>query len=169
MARTQSRVTTDHEEIRRWAEERGARPACVRGTGNNDDVGILRLDFPGYSGQQSLQHIDWDEFFEKFDERGLALLYQETTAGGEKSNFNKLISRESTQQRRGRSSQQGGTRAARAQSGARRSKSRRQASGGTGRSRSSRRSSSRTSARSNRSESGSRATGKSSRRSSIRS
>src|SRR5438067_11235347 len=82
MARTQSRVTTDHNEIRRWAEERGARPACVRGTGGNDDVGILRLDFPGYSGQDSLQHIEWDEFFEKFDEQGLALLHQESTAGG---------------------------------------------------------------------------------------
>src|SRR5690348_17523704 len=117
MARTQSRVSSDHEEIRRWAEERGARPACVRGTGSNDDVGILRLDFPGYSGQQSLQHIDWEEFFEKFDERGLALLFQEATAGGEKSNFNKLISRETQQKNRGRASQQGGTRAARTHRG----------------------------------------------------
>ena len=65
MARAQSHVSTDHDEIRSWAEERGARPACVRGTGGVSDVGMLRLDFPGYSGQESLQHIDWDEFFEK--------------------------------------------------------------------------------------------------------
>jgi hypothetical protein len=38
-----------------------------------------RPDFPGYSGEQSLQPI-WTSSFEKFDERGLALLYQETAA-----------------------------------------------------------------------------------------
>ena len=94
MAQHESRTTTDHETIRRWAEERGARPACVRGTGGKGDIGMLRLDFPGYSGEESLQQISWDEWFQKFDERGLALLYQERTAGGEKSNFNKLVSRE---------------------------------------------------------------------------
>jgi hypothetical protein len=86
--------TTDHARIQRWAEERGAKPACVRGTGGKADVGMLRLDFPGYSGQDSLQHISWDEWFEKFDERKLAFLYQEETASGEKSNFNKIVSRE---------------------------------------------------------------------------
>ncbi len=53
---------------------------------------MLRLDFPGYSGDK-LQEISWDEFFEKFDERDLALLYQEETAGGQTSNFNKLVNR----------------------------------------------------------------------------
>src|SRR2546430_4865445 len=69
-------------------------PACVRGTGGKDDVGMIRLDFPGYSGEESLEEISWDEWFDKFDERGLALMVQETTAGGERSNFNKLVSRE---------------------------------------------------------------------------
>jgi len=90
-----SRTTTDHDEIRKWAEERGGQPACVRGTGGKGDVGMLRLDFPGYSEDQ-LQPIEWDEFFEKFDERELALVYQEKTAGGARSNFNKLISRDTT-------------------------------------------------------------------------
>jgi len=54
---------------------------------------VLRLDFPGYSGAGKLQPIEWDEWFEKFDSAGLALLYQETTKGGQPSNFNKLISR----------------------------------------------------------------------------
>lgn len=88
-----SHMTTDHEEIRRWAEERGAHPACVKGTGGKRDIGMLRLDFPGYSGAESLQPITWDEFFDKFDERGLALVYQDETARGQKSNFNKLVSR----------------------------------------------------------------------------
>lgn len=89
-----SQVTTDHEEIQRWAEERGAKPSCVRGTGGKGGVGMIRLDFPGYSGEGSLEAIEWDEWFEKFDESNLALLYQEETADGEKSNFNKLVSRD---------------------------------------------------------------------------
>lgn len=86
--------TTDHEQIRKWAEERGAHPACVRGTGGKEDVGMIRLDFPGYSGEDKLQPISWDDWFEKFDERKLALIYQDETSGGQKSNFNKLVSRE---------------------------------------------------------------------------
>ena len=85
--------TTNHEEIRRWAEERGGKPACVKGTGGGGDTGLLRIDFPGYTGADSLQHISWDEWFEKFDEKNLALLYQETTKGGQRSNFNKLVDR----------------------------------------------------------------------------
>ncbi len=93
-----SKMTTDHEFIRRWAEERGAHPACVRGTGKaGRDTGMIRLDFPGFSGPGKLEPIDWDEFFDKFEESDLALLYQEETAGGEKSNFNKLVSRERMQ------------------------------------------------------------------------
>lgn len=88
-----SQATVDHEQIRQWAEDRGGQPSCVRGTGGGDDVGMLRIDFPGYSGADSLQPISWDEFFEKFDERGLALMYQDTTRG-QKSNFNKLVSRD---------------------------------------------------------------------------
>lgn len=89
-----SHVLTDREEIRQWAEERGAHPACVRGTGNKGDIGLLRLDFPGYTGEDKLEEISWDEFFEKFEERDLALLVQDKTARGQKSNFNKLVSKE---------------------------------------------------------------------------
>src|SRR5437763_7167917 len=121
MARSRSNTTTDHEEIRRWAEERGGRPACVRGTGGNDDIGMIRIDFPGYSGEQSLEHIGWDDWFRKFDENNLALVYQDSTAGGQKSNFNKLIGREAADARadgNNRASRRKGT-AARATSASR--------------------------------------------------
>jgi ferritin-like metal-binding protein YciE len=88
-----ARKVTDHEEIRAWAEERGAHPACVRGTGGGEDTGMIRLDFPGYSGSDSLQEISWDDWFEKFDENNLALLIQDRIRG-QKSNFNKLVKRE---------------------------------------------------------------------------
>src|SRR5438270_774900 len=81
--------------------ERNAQPSHVRGTGRNtgpSDIGILRLDFPGYSGEQSLEPIEWEQWFEVFDDRGLALLVQDQTAGGERSNFNKLVSRENAKQ-----------------------------------------------------------------------
>jgi hypothetical protein len=92
-----SNTTTDHEQIRKWAEARGGKPAHVKGTGGSDDTGILRIDFPGYSGGGKLEEISWDEFFEKFDAQGLALVYQEKTAEGQRSNFNKLVSRETVE------------------------------------------------------------------------
>ena len=89
----ESKTTTDHDEIRRWVESRDGKPACVRGTGGKGDTGLLRIDFPCYSGEDSLQHINWDEFFEKFEESELAMVYQDETADGNESRFCKLISR----------------------------------------------------------------------------
>jgi len=86
--------TTDHNQIRKWAEERGAKPACVRGTADHNDIGVIRLDFPGFTGEDKLQPMSWDDWFDKFEERKLALIYQDETAGGQKTNFNKLVSRE---------------------------------------------------------------------------
>jgi len=99
MARTSasSRVLTDHGEIRRWAEERGAKPARVRGTGDGDDVGIIRLEFPDYTGEEKLEQISWDDCFRKFDESGLVLLVQDRTTNGQRSNLNQLVSREAVQ------------------------------------------------------------------------
>ena len=96
MAR-KSRVLTDHDEIRSWAEERDAQPSCVRGTGSEEDGGMIRLDFPGYSGETSLEPIEWDEWLQKFDENNLALLVEDETARGEKSNFNKIVGRETAE------------------------------------------------------------------------
>src|SRR5438128_2151626 len=112
-----SKNTRDHEEIRRWAEERGGKPAHVKNTGSGDDLGILRIDFPGYSGEGTLEPILWEDFFKKFDERGLALVYQEETAGGQKSNFNKLVSAESVEEGAGAGGRQGRSGATRSRSG----------------------------------------------------
>ena len=95
MATSQSTTTTDHDEIRRWAEERDGRPASVKGTGGGADPGILRIDLPGGAGEESLEHISWDEWFEKFEEQGLAAILQEQKSDGEPSTFVKLVSRDS--------------------------------------------------------------------------
>ena len=97
-SRAKSRTLTDHDEIQRWAEERGAKPSMVGTTHGDEGTGIIRLDFPGYSGEGSLEEIGWDVWFENFDDNKLALVVQDQTAGGEQSNFNKLVSRRSAEQ-----------------------------------------------------------------------
>lgn len=85
---SESKVTTNHDEIRRWVEERGGHPAEVKGTE------LLRIDYPGFSGEDSLEEISWEEFFDAFEENNLAFLYQEKTKDGGKSRFSKLIDRD---------------------------------------------------------------------------
>ena len=101
--RARSTITTSHDEIRKWAEERGGKPARVKGTGRRTgDTGMIRLEFPRYSQSrdESLEEIGWDDFFDEFDKKNLALTYQERTAVGDLSNFNKLISRRTGTARR---------------------------------------------------------------------
>lgn len=88
-----SKTTTDHDEIRRWVEEHDGKPASVRGTESSDSPGVLRIDFPGGAGEDQLEHIEWDAWFEKFDNENLAFLYQEEQADGSDSTFFKLVSR----------------------------------------------------------------------------
>lgn len=100
MARTttsstqKSRILTNHDEIRKWAEARGGHPARVKRTGGGDDVGMIRIDFPGYSGEQSLEPISWEQWFEKFEEKDLALVVENQSPEGDKARFNKLVSRQ---------------------------------------------------------------------------
>lgn len=86
-----AQTTTDHAAIRKWAESRGGHPATVKGTGKADKAGVLRFDFG--KPEDSLEEISWDEFFAKFDENGLALLYQDKIKDGSTSRFFKLVNR----------------------------------------------------------------------------
>ncbi|RCW81892.1 hypothetical protein [Phyllobacterium bourgognense] len=86
MSSTQS--TTDHKLIRKWVEARDGRPSKVAG---RDEGGILRIDFG--EREETLEKMSWDDFFEVFDDRQLAFLYQEKTEDGKPSRFNKFVSR----------------------------------------------------------------------------
>lgn len=88
-----SKKTTDHDEIRKWAEKRGGNPATVERTERDDEAGVLRIEFPTRrgKGKAALAPISWDEFFEKFDEKNLVFLYQEKTATGRPSRFCKFL------------------------------------------------------------------------------
>jgi hypothetical protein len=90
-----TQATTDHEQIRAWAEERGGTPSIVSASrGNGREGGILRIDFPGYAGADRLEPIGWDEFFRIFDESELAFLRQDRTRDGKISRFNKFVARD---------------------------------------------------------------------------
>ncbi len=92
--RLSAKLTTNHAQIRNWVEERGGHPATVKRTSTGKDpAGILRIDFPGFSGARSLKPVSWDEWFRVFDERRLGFLHQNRTASGKPSRFNKLVCR----------------------------------------------------------------------------
>lgn len=68
-----NKTTTDHDVIRRWAEERGGKPAKVSGT---EDI---RIEFPDFPGEEveALEVISWEEFFDRFEEENLVFMYRE--------------------------------------------------------------------------------------------
>ncbi len=96
----ETKITTDHEAIRKWAEERGGRPSSVARTAGRNDAGLLRINFPGHGAEGSLQEVSWDEFFRKFDEKNLAFLYQDQTRDGRESRFFKFVRRDQANRRR---------------------------------------------------------------------
>lgn len=90
-----AKTTTDHDTIRQWAESHGGRPAVVKSTRGRKGVGILRIEFPEapVSDHEALEVITWEDFFKQFEDAELALVYDE------KSNFNKLIGRDTAKAR----------------------------------------------------------------------
>lgn len=88
-------TTTDHDTIRKWAEQHGGKPAAVDRTHQKGDVGIIRVMFPKAPNSEHghLVEISWDEFFKEFEDRELALLYDP------KSMFSKIIGRDTADKR----------------------------------------------------------------------
>jgi hypothetical protein len=85
--------TTDHDKIRAWVEARNGHPSVVKSSHDTaEGGGILRIDFD--KPEASLEEVSWDEFFETFEDRQLAFLYQERTADGKPSRFFKFVRRD---------------------------------------------------------------------------
>lgn len=90
-----SETTTDHDVIRAWAEKRGGRPSLVRTGGRKGGKkggGVLRLDFG--PKEEKLEETSWEEFFEVFDQSGLAFLFQDKTKDGKESRFSRFVKQE---------------------------------------------------------------------------
>ena len=94
MAKHDSKTTTDHKKIQKWAEERDGKPAVVKGTADDGKGGgLLRINFPG-GAEDSLENISWEKFFEIFDNNDLQFLYQEETKDGGESRFFKFVAKD---------------------------------------------------------------------------
>ena len=70
--------TSKHDVVRAWAEKRNGKPSRVRGT-----TDALKLDF-GHPDQGFAPHpvpvletLSWDDWFAIFDEKELALQFEE--------------------------------------------------------------------------------------------
>ncbi|WP_347159918.1 hypothetical protein [Pontibacter chitinilyticus] len=87
---SEAKKTTNHKEIQKWAEEQGGVPAIIKGTEDDGKgEGLLRIHFPKKSpDNDNFEEISWDEFFQTFDEKKLALLHEPDGV------FNKLINRD---------------------------------------------------------------------------
>ncbi len=70
-------VTTDREQIRQWADGHDVVPLRAEETDGND----LRLLSEPEDGRG--EPLSWDEFFERFEARSLALRYRETDTRGQ--------------------------------------------------------------------------------------
>jgi hypothetical protein len=66
----QQTFTIDHEEIRAWAAGRGGMPAILEGTESG-----LRFDWG--EGDADMVRLSWSEFFDIFEEQGLAFAHIE--------------------------------------------------------------------------------------------
>jgi hypothetical protein len=90
-----AKTTTNHDEIRKWVEQRGGHPAVVSATENSRgrEGGLLRIDYgePGGNDDDRLHRITWDEFFRIFDDNDIAFLHD----AERDSRFSKFVSKES--------------------------------------------------------------------------
>jgi len=86
-----TKVTTDHNEIREWVEGRGGSPARLESAETGETTPQLRISFPGISGDGTFHSVEWKEWFDIFEDRELAFLYQDKTADGHDSHYNKLV------------------------------------------------------------------------------
>ncbi|MGB3183012.1 MAG: hypothetical protein WBB45_16590 [Cyclobacteriaceae bacterium] len=87
-----TKKTTSHDEIKKWAKEHDASPVKVKSTGGSSGEGLIRLALEGHSkGDDDLEEMTWDEFFKIFDDNNLAMLYDKES----NNNFFKLVSRDS--------------------------------------------------------------------------
>jgi hypothetical protein len=85
-------VLEDYDEIRRWVEHHGGRPARLAGTSSGDDPGLIRIWFPGQLVGR-LEPITWEQFFAKMTEKRLALRCWEGERGARP--FARIVSRPS--------------------------------------------------------------------------
>jgi alkylation response protein AidB-like acyl-CoA dehydrogenase len=79
--------TDDPFEIRRWAEALGGKPERIDDPEAQADAVGIRIAFlndhdKAFMPINETQRISWDEFFRRFEEMGLTMLYDPEATGG---------------------------------------------------------------------------------------
>ena len=71
--------TSNHDEIRRWAERHNACPAQIKPFTFDSEPAILRFMFGDTATSTEPFHlISWDAFFMQFTLMGLSMVYDES-------------------------------------------------------------------------------------------
>ncbi len=79
--------TTDHTEIRHWAEKHHAVPTEILPQHLNHEPTVLRFMFPQMAADRlDIRVLSWEEFFAKFDLLGLSFVYESNSGG-----YNELL------------------------------------------------------------------------------
>jgi len=96
----ETKVLTEHEEIRDWAAARAGQPA-LSDSGLADEEPVLRFAFGQHAYQDTdqgwdeiggVEIIEWDEWFRIFEERKLALVVSEDVPG-RREEFHEFVRR----------------------------------------------------------------------------
>lgn len=82
-----SKQTTNHDEIKKWAESQGMQPTAVAEETTGDVTGLLRFSEGAPDTGSKLHSVTWDHFFDLFEQNDLALVHEAD------SKFNKIVSR----------------------------------------------------------------------------
>jgi hypothetical protein len=80
------RTTSDHEEIRAWADARNASPATERGAAAGTPIRVLRFRF-SHTPPEHVEPIDWTSWFQTFDSLRLRFVYVEPADGSRTDEF----------------------------------------------------------------------------------
>jgi hypothetical protein len=84
-------TTTNHDVIKEWGKEHGARPAIVQGA---ERTNPLSLRFVFEDDNPDFEYIRWEEFLDLFEAANLAFHYSnDVKKGDEEASFN-FIDRE---------------------------------------------------------------------------
>ena len=90
-------ITTDHETIRTWVDDRGGTPAHE--TGLTEDTARTLYIIEEGEETTGLEPISWDAFFETFEDEELAFVYQDRELGETDEWLYDLIDREDAAER----------------------------------------------------------------------
>lgn len=87
------KYTVDNKEIRGWVEAHGGMPVVLKEAVEEDEEGeessdMLHISFD--PNDINMEEMEWDEFFERFDNENLALVYDEITPEGTIPDFELL-------------------------------------------------------------------------------